>query len=69
MENASKALLIAGSILIAILLIAMAVKVVNPTKVLTDSAKITLDATEIAMFNNKFTPYFGTDKIRCNGFV
>lgn len=59
MENASKALLIAGSILIVILLIAMGVKVFNSTKGTTDSAKATMDTTTITMFNNKFTQYAG----------
>ena len=64
MENASKALLIAGSILIVILLIAMGVKVFNSTKGTTDSAETTMNTAAIAMFNNKFTPYLGTNKTK-----
>lgn len=62
MENASKALLIAGSVLIAILLIAVGMKVFNSTSNTTDSAKTTMEATAIATFNNKFIPYIGTSK-------
>ena len=62
MENASKALLIAGAILIAILLIAMGVKVVSSTSGTTDSVYGKMNATEIEMFNNKFLPYAGSGK-------
>ena len=62
MENASKALLIAGSVLIVILLIAMGMKVFNSTKGTTDSVDTTMNATEVAMFNNKFMSYIGNKK-------
>ena len=64
MENASKALLIAGSILIVILLIAMGMRVFNSTSGTADNAETTMNATEIATFNTKFTAYFGTNKSR-----
>ena len=64
MENASKALLIAGAILIAILLIAMGVKTFNSTKGTTDSIETTTDATEKAIHNNKFIPYIGENKTK-----
>lgn len=60
MENASKALLIAGSILVVILLIAMGVRVFNSTSGTTDSVEGTMQTTEATMFNNKFTQYVGT---------
>ena len=59
MENASKALIIAGSILVVILLIAMGVSTFNSTKGTTDAVEKTMTATEIAMFNNKFLAYEG----------
>jgi len=59
MENASKALLIAGSILIVILLIAMGMRVFNSTTGTTDAVEGVMSATEIAMFNNKFNQYVG----------
>ena len=62
MENASKALLISGSILIAILLIAMGVKVLDSAEGTVDSANTIMTTTEVAMFNNKFTPYLGANK-------
>ena len=60
MENASKALLIAGSVLIAILLIAVGVRVFNSTQGTTDQVEGTMQTTEVATFNNKFLPYIGT---------
>lgn len=62
MENASKALLIAASILIAIILIAFAVKTISSTKGTQDSLDQTMTAAEIAMFNNKFLAYVGENK-------
>lgn len=62
MENASKALLIAGSILIAILLIAVGMKVFNSTSGTTDSVETTMSAAELTMFNKKFLSYVGANK-------
>ena len=61
MENASKALLIAGSVLVAILLIAFGVRTFNSTRGTTESVEQTMSATEIAQFNNKFAGYTGND--------
>ena len=62
MENASKALLIAGSILVVILLIAMGVRVLNSTSGTTDATEQAMQSTEVAMFNNKFLSYIGHNK-------
>lgn len=62
MENASKALLIAASILIVIILIAFGMQTINSTKGTQASVKTTMDATEKASFNNKFTSYVGKNK-------
>ena len=62
MENATKALLIAGSILIAILLIAMCMKVLNSNKDTIEQVEGTMQTTEVATFNSKFTVYVGTQK-------
>ena len=59
MENASKALLIAGAVLIVILLIAFGMSIFNSTTGTSDSLKGAMSATEIATFNNKFTAYVG----------
>ncbi len=62
MENASKALLIAGSVLVVILLIAIGVRVLNSTQGTTEATETTMQTTEVAMFNNKFTQYAGSNK-------
>lgn len=62
MENASKALLIAASVLIAILLIAMGVRVFTSTQGTVDSVDGTMQSTEITTFNNKFLAYVGSNK-------
>lgn len=54
MENASKALLIAGSILIVIVLIAVGMRVLNSTAGVTESSQKTMDATTITNFNMQF---------------
>lgn len=62
MENASKALLIAASVLIAILLIAMAVRVLTSTQGTVDSVDGTMKTTEQTLLINKFSSYVGTNK-------
>lgn len=62
MENASKALLIAGSVLIVILLIAVGVRIFNSTQGTTDQVEETMVTTEMAQFNSKFTSYTGSNK-------
>ena len=54
MENATKALIIAGSILIAILLIAMGIRTFNSTEGLRREQEKSIDTTDINMFNSKF---------------
>lgn len=60
MENATKALLIAGSILIAILLIAFGMKILIPATSTVDSSESAMKTTDMATFNSKFTAYIGT---------
>ena len=61
MENASKALIIAGAILISILLISVGIIIMNaindPVQQGADSAA----SQAIEIFNSKFTGYMGTD--------
>ena len=64
MENATKALLIAGSILIAILLIAMGLRIFNSTSETTEQSQRAMDTTAVATFNNQFIPYLGENKSR-----
>ena len=58
MENASKALIMAGSILVAILIISLGILIFNNFR---DKALsgANLDKQEISEFNSKITPYVG----------
>lgn len=58
MENASKALIMAGSILIAIIIISLGIMIF---KNMSNSVKneATLDRQQISAFNSKISPYIG----------
>lgn len=58
MENASKALIIAGAILLSILIIALGIFVFNAAKGAVNTDQ--LDATEIQTFNEPIVNYEGT---------
>lgn len=58
MENASKALIIAGAILLSILLISLGIFVF--TQAQDTLGSINLDEQEVLAFNNKFLAYEGT---------
>ena len=60
MENATKALLIAAAVLVAILIISLGLAVYNKASNATDSAD--LSSTEIQAQNEKFLRYEGTNK-------
>ncbi len=60
MENASKALIIAGAILLSILLISLGIIVVNNTRGTINNAN--LNTEEIQTFNSRFEAYCGTGK-------
>jgi len=62
MENASKALLIAGAILIVIILIGIGVAVINSTSNIQDQAGSSADSMAAQTFNAQFTVYEGTGK-------
>ncbi len=64
MENASKALLIAGAILIVILIIGVGMLVFSSTTGTIDEAVKQMSSTEKDMYNQQFTQYEGT---RVNG--
>lgn len=64
MENATKALLIAGSVLIAILIIAVGLRIFNSTQGTVESAQTTMNSTDVTMFNSQFTPYIGNNKTK-----
>ena len=60
MENASKALIIAGAILISILLISVGIMIFNSSSGLFSSAQSSMSDQEMQMFNQKFTMYEGS---------
>ena len=60
MENASKALIIAGAILLAILIISLGILIYNQaSSVVNDNA---MSQVEITQFNTQFTQYQGTQR-------
>ena len=59
MENASKALLIAASVLVAILLIALGIRIFGSTRGATDEVDAMATELEIQMFNSQFEKYEG----------
>lgn len=60
MENASKALIIAGAILLAILLISLGIFIFNQAQDTVNNSGMT--EAEISSFNNKFLKYEGDQK-------
>lgn len=62
MENASKALLIAGAILICIVLISVGMLVLNSTTDVTDQVGDITTSQAAQSFNSNFTGYAGTQK-------
>ena len=62
MENASKALIIAGAILISILLISVGVLIMNSTDSVTGQVGGLADTQAVQTFNAQFTAYEGKDK-------
>ncbi len=63
MENASKALIVGGAILIVILLISAGLIVFNSSKGVTDEAEELGELMSAEVFNSQFTQYFG-DSVR-----
>ena len=59
MENASKALIIAGAILLAILIISLGILIFSQAQDTINS--VNMSDSERLAFNNKFTPYEGTN--------
>ena len=62
MENATKALLIAGGVLVVIVLIALGIQMINSTRPATDQIQSTITAQEIQTYNNRFVKYAGIQK-------
>jgi len=64
MENASKALIIAGAVLVSIMIVALGVTIFNKAHSSADTTA--LDSTEITMFNQKFEKYAGKNQSGSN---
>ena len=62
LENASKALIIAGAILIAILLTSIGILLINSGKDITSAGTSQMASYEIQAYNAKFTPYEGKNR-------
>lgn len=60
MENATKALLIAASVLIVIVLIAVGIKILSSTQGVTNEVDKVSGAVAISTHNSQFTDYEGT---------
>lgn len=60
MENATKALLIAASVLIVIVLIAVGIKILGSTQGVTNDVGKVSEATQMSIHNSQFTDYEGT---------
>ena len=66
MENASKALLIAGAVLLVIALIGIGMYILNSTSGVQDQATQTMSQLEIQNFNQKFEKYVSTKTTSSN---
>ncbi len=62
MENASKALIIAGAILLSILIIAIGIYIFNQANTTITSSMSSMSTQEKDAFNNEFTTYQGKQK-------
>ncbi len=60
MENASKALIIAGAILLAVLLLSIGITILNSTGAMQNEANQSVMNLEIQSFNEQFLKYQGT---------
>ena len=66
MENASKALLIAGAVLLVIAIIGIGMYILNSTSGVQDQATQTMSQLEIQNFNQKFEKYVSTSTTSAN---
>ena len=62
MDNASKALIIAGAILLAILLITIGIILINSGRDIAEQGETAMKSQNIQLFNNQFIPYEGKGK-------
>ena len=64
MDNASKALIIAGAVLIAVMLVSVGVMIYNNAVGVIDTGRDSMDRLSINMENSEFEQYLGTNKRR-----
>ena len=64
MDNASKALIIAGAVLIAVMLVSVGVMIYNQAAGVIGQGQSNMDALEITMANQPYTQYEGANKNR-----
>ena len=57
MDNASKALIMAGAILIAVAIVGIGIYIFSSSNALTNDAVNKIDTVAVQMFNNTFTQY------------
>lgn len=69
MENATKALLIAGTVLIAIIMVSVAVYLYSLYSDQAEQYSETITATELQKFNSKFDVYVGRENITAQEIV
>ena len=69
MENAAKALLIAGTVLLAIIMVSIAVYLYSLYSNQADQYSETVSATELQKFNSKFDVYLGRENITAQEIV
>ena len=69
MENATKALLMAGGVLIGVLLISIAVYLFRVTASFSNQYEKTEATKELAMYNNKFEKYEGRNDLTIHDIV
>ena len=62
MENATKALLMGGAILIAILLISVGIVIFQSTEGVRSESETSMNAMAVNAFNSKFVNYIGNDR-------
>lgn len=57
MDNASKALIMAGAILISVAIVGIGIYIFSAANSMTNDAVNSMDSTQVAMFNNRFYSY------------
>ena len=62
MDNASKALIIAGAVLIAVMLVSLGVLIYNQAKGVVDETSTTMTGLSVSGFNGLFSQYYGSNK-------